>query len=178
MRKLIYASVLLMSACAQIPFATRSALQDLDFMTTDVAAMRFSVVHAVNIPLASAAIFTITMGTPEGVMSESFELVNLAEPLFNDTQVRDIFAISDGDRARFDALQRNMRALKEKYPDESNGSVSVSATGCLTGDAPDGPMLVSVAIGLEDEAGWLTLLRNVDLRTLAVEGAAIQRCGT
>lgn len=178
MKKLIFASLLMLSACDQVPLGTRAALQNLDVMTTDVTAMRFSVVLSPDIPIQSSATLTIAMETPEGVVSETFELSSLSEPLSTDNQVRNIFAIADSDHAHFNVMRTNMRVLKEKYPDDSKGSVSVSASGCLTGAAPDGPMLVSVFIGLEDEAAWLPLLRDADLRILeaSADGEAMQPC--
>lgn len=37
---------------------------------------------------------------------------------------------------------------------------------CRTGDLPDGPILMTTFLKMSDETGWLTVLKNVDLRTL------------
>ena len=170
-------SLILITACAQIPIGTRSALADLDVMTTDVTKMRFATVRAADMPIRTSATLTMSLETPERTVSGTYILSQISEPVPEAEQIRTIFAIADVDHDRFNAMRSEMLALRDQHPD-SSGSVSINASGCLTGPIPEGPMLVSVFIGMEGRADWLPILRNVDIATLGPQsdGEALQNC--
>lgn len=166
MKNIAFSLLLFIGACAQIPFGTHMALNNLDPMTADVTAIRFAVDQAVNLPLDTMAKLHISITTPEQDMGGTFVLDRVSEPLADAGQVRTTFAIAEIDHHRFITLREQVLMLGAKYPDDSEGTLSIAASGCMTDPSYDRPIIVSVYIGLDGDTNWLPLMQDVDVRKL------------
>lgn len=164
----IYTIVLLvfLTACGQVPLGTQLALRQLDPMSADATAMRFAVEQPADLPLDTTATLRLALTTPEAEIADIFTLARVEQPLNDGAVVRTIFAIAATDQARFNTLRDDILAQEAAHPDDSEGSLSISASGCMTAPPPAGPWLVSAFIGIEGQRGWLPLIRDVDIRTL------------
>ncbi len=176
----IYALLLLVcvTACGQVPLGTQAALNRLDPMTADATAMRFAVEQLADLPLNTTATLRLALSTPEGEIADSFVLDRVQQPVNDGAVIRTIFAIATADQARFNQLRDNILAQKAAYPDESVGSLRISASGCMTAQPPVGPWLVSAFVGIDGQSGWLPLIRDVDIKSLGPQtgGEAITLC--
>jgi|GEM_PF-6163424 len=165
-----------LAACDGVPSATRSALSDFDVLATDVADLRFVVEQPQTVPLKVAATLNIGIDTPDGTRAEVFDLraISDASPQGGLTQTS--YSISPDDRARFAQAQQDIRTLKTTYPDDSKGTLSVGATGCLTGPKPEGRLPVSVYLAVSDDAPLLPVLQDQDLGQVA-RAAGVETIG-
>ncbi len=153
------------AACAHVPLGTQVALARLDPMTADATAMRFAVEQPADLPLDTTASLHMSFTSQDGEVADQFTLARVQQPVSDGAIIRTIFAIAASDRARFNQLREEILAQKAAHPD-GEGSISISASGCMTAPPPEGPWLVSVFIGIDGHSDWLPLIRDVDIRTL------------
>lgn len=156
-----------LSACSDVPFATRAAFDGLDVFSADVADMRVIVEHPSNIPLDVAATLRFGFDSPGGGLEEAFELDRAEAPVETIGQTRVRYVIAPEDRRRFREAQQSIQDLKSTYPDDSSGSLSVDASGCLTGPATGDRVPISVYVAFTGSGPLMPVLEQQDLSTLA-----------
>lgn len=79
-----------------------------------------------------------------------------------------VYRVAPEDVPRLRALQAEIaRAKAEKQAD--HGSLGVGADACRIDELPDGPILMTTFLRTSKETGWLMVLRDVDLRTVATK---------
>ncbi|MBX3527266.1 MAG: hypothetical protein KF904_13760 [Rhodoblastus sp.] len=172
------ASALFLAGCGHVPVSTMWALRNFDGLSVDPAFLRAAVrVPRAFQPRPGGVKVVATWGKKGDPASErkveivlreaslSAEGPALAKENLPGNNLH-VFRVAPNDVARLRALQAEIaRAKAEKRAD--HGSLGMGADACRTGDLPDGPILMTTFLKMSDETGWLTVLKNVDLRTLA-----------
>ena len=76
-----------------------------------------------------------------------------------------VFRVNPADIPKIHALQAEARAEKLKSPGKTQGTLGIGADACRRGDLPDGPLLMTTFLRTDATRGYLTLLKDVDLRS-------------
>lgn len=172
------AAALVLGGCGHTPVSTLWALRNFDSLSVDPAFLR----AAVRVPRAfqprPGGVKVVASWGKKGdpasdrkveiVLQEaslSAEGPALARENAPGQDLR-VYRVAPADVARLRALQAEIaRAKADRRAD--HGSLGVAADACRTGDLPDGPILMTTFLKTSDETGWLTVLKDVDLRALA-----------
>ena len=175
-RVLALSSVLLLTGCGHVPVSTMWALRNFDSLSVDPAHLR----AAVRLPRAfqprPGGVKVVATwgrkGVPESEKKIEFALQEtslssegpaLAQEIRHGAYLQ-VYRVAPDDVPRLRALQAEIaRAKAEKRAD--HGSLGVGADACRIDDLPDGPILMTTFLKMSDETGWLTVLKDIDLRT-------------
>ena len=175
-RVLALSSVLLLTGCGHVPVSTMWALRNFDSLSVDPAHLR----AAVRLPRAfqprPGGVKVVATwgrkGVPESEKKIEFALQEtslssegpaLAQEIRHGAYLQ-VYRVAHDDVPRLRALQAEIaRAKAEKRAD--HGSLGVGADACRIDDLPDGPILMTTFLKMSDETGWLTVLKDIDLRT-------------
>lgn len=171
---LVFVAGLLAGGCGHVPVATMYKLWSFDVATADPAAIRAAVRGpAVLAPRPGGAKLTVTVKRPDRAAPEVHEF-GLAEA--QDAQeMRQLtrfqragyplaaYRLSSPDIARMKSLQSDLRAAKARG-DKWQGSLGVAMQACTRGPLPEGALLSSTYLKLDEEAGYLPVLEDIDLR--------------
>ena len=76
-----------------------------------------------------------------------------------------VFRVNPADIPKIHALQAEARAEKLKNPGNTKGTLGIGADACRRGDLPDGPLPMTTFLRTDATRGYLTLLKDVDLRS-------------
>ena len=166
------------AGCGHVPASTMWALRNFDGLAVDPAFLRAAVRIPEGFqPRPDGVKVTVAWGKkgqPESerkveiVLREasvSAEGPALEKERRNGGQLF-VYRVSPDDVPRLRALQAE--AARAKASGGSHyGSLGVGADACRTRDLPPGPIYMTTFLKLTEEAGWLTLLKDVDLRAEA-----------
>lgn len=163
--------------CGHVPVSTMWALRHFDSLSADPAFLRAAIrVPDGILPRPGGVKVTANWGKKGDPASERTVEIVLhetslaAEGATLQSERRPgarmfAYRVAPDDVPRVRALQAEVsRAKAEKKAD--HGSIGVGADACRTGDLPAGPIVMTTFLKTSEETGWLTLARDVDLRTL------------
>lgn len=84
-----------------------------------------------------------------------------------------VYRVAPVDVPRLRALQAEIaRAKAEKQAD--HGSLGVGADACRIDDLPEGPILMTTFLKTSDKTGWLTVLKDIDLRSAVTKDKPLE----
>ncbi|HTO79805.1 MAG TPA: hypothetical protein VMJ31_08535 [Methylocystis sp.] len=168
---------LLLSACTHMPVSTMWALRNFDAATVDPATLR----AAISLPESlepQAGGVTLTVGwwrdgeesakrEAKFILKETSspqDVAPLAEEKRPGTRLY-TYRVDPADYAEIRARQKQFLEEKARNPGETHGSFGVGAEACRRGEFPNGPLLTTSYLRTEGSGAYLTLLKNVDLRS-------------
>ena len=178
---------LLLASCGHVPLMSMVTLSRVDFASTDPALLRAAIkLPQVIEPRLNGAALRVAVKLADGRdMGEEFKLSET-------TDERDVLAlhaeldpgtrvfayrIEPGELERLKAFRRT--ALAQKQGQRAGLEISVKPDACRVGTLPPEPLLMTSYIKTSETNRYVTLARDVDLRTLAAgrdAAAAIPAC--
>ncbi|MBG0812460.1 hypothetical protein IY145_24325 [Methylosinus sp. H3A] len=178
MSRLIVAPLLAsLAACGHMPVSTLWALRSFDAANVDSKTLR----AAIRMPEAlepRPGGVTLTVGWWRDGEENNRHEAKFA--LLETTAPEDIapltgektagtrlyaYRVDPADHARIRALQQRSLEEKARNPGATHGSFGVGADSCRRGELPDGPLLTTSYLRTRSSGDYLTLLKDVDLRT-------------
>lgn len=178
---------LALQACAGLPAGSLQALSRIDPATTDAAQLRVAFYAPPELRIREEdARFTFTYRNRRQNFEakQDFALQEVADD--GDRAglpqgpaapgVLHIFRLRPEEAQRLDAARRAMLAQKQKG-DRTEGTVSVSASGCVRRDAGQA-LLISGYLKTVETRGYVLVLEALDVRKAAGRAGAppLQRC--
>lgn len=176
-RLIIAPLVASLAACSHMPVSTMWALRSFDAATVDPRTLR----AAIRIPEALEPRprgVTLTVGWwrdgEENSKHETkFALVEVTAPedvapLAGEKKAGTrlhAYRVDPADYAQIRALQQQSVEEKARNPGKTHGSFGVGADACRRGELRDGPLLTTSYLRTRPSGDYLTLLKDVDLRT-------------
>lgn len=167
--------VLLLGSCSHMPVSTMWALRSFDASTVDPATLRAAVripegfeprARGVTLKVGwrreSAEAHEATFVLKETTAAED------AAPLTGEKKAgARIYAyrVDPADYAEIRARQRQFLEEKARNPGKTQGSFGVAADACRRAEFPEGPLLMTTFLRTQPSGAYLTLLKDVDLRT-------------
>src|SRR5262245_55311781 len=178
---------LLLASCGHVPLMSMVTLSRVDFASTDPALLRAAIkLPQVIEPRLNGAALRVAVKLADGRdMGEEFKLSET-------TDERDVLAlhaeldpgtrvfayrIEPGELERLKAFRRT--ALAQKQGQRAGLEISVKPDACRVGTLPPEPLLMTSYIKTSETNRYVTLARDVDLRTLVAgrdAAAAILAC--
>ncbi|MGJ4947423.1 hypothetical protein [Bradyrhizobium sp. HKCCYLS20291] len=167
-----------------MPVTSMVKLSRIDFQTSDPAQLRAAVkLPAALRPLPGGVVLRITVGRSHGSEEQrDFVLQELPEPpaLAQEAGVNTriyAYRLGEADAARLQAFRSELMAQKSS----GGGSVAISVApkACKTLELPEGPVTFTTYLRTSETVDYVTLARDVDLRSVASDRAvvdAIPRC--
>ena len=152
-------------ACTMVPVTTQSALDRVDPLTADPAGfvLALDVPPGIGLREGAALIYLSAVRTDTSAqLAGAYELDAIEDEETGQLTFR--VAPEDVDRLRSD--QAKVADWERSAPDATSGSLSVSATGCLTGEPVPSDARVSAGLRIRDGGPFLTLLRNAPMADL------------
>lgn len=185
-RLLLVLPVMAMAGCSHMPVTSMVKLARVDFETSDPAQLRAAIKLPRTLrarPNGVALRIAVQVGRgPEE--ARDFMLREIPEPaeLTREADAGShIFAyrIDDADLARLAAFRSDLMA-KKNSGQKGSISISVRPQACKVGELPDGPITFSTYLRTAETKDYVTLARDVDLRSIVPNAAVvaeIPRCG-
>ena len=179
MRKiLIGLAFLALGGCGYMPISSMLKLRQLDFMTADARQIRVAVLMPEAIAVREG-VAVLEIGAERRSSEEKLEEQFILEQV----QGRDatpgietmpgsrleVYRVAEADMERLSALRRTVEIWKAADPDDTKGTLSIGAAGCRRDRLPEGALLVSTYLRTDSEGEFITMARNVDLRSVASE---------
>lgn len=174
LRSLALLTTLALAACGHMPISTMIALRSFDFATFDPGELR----AAVSLPEALAPKpggvrlqVTATLGdAPPRV--ETFVLQPMTSPdelaplaaYAHSGQNLFAYRVALDDLAKVRALQDQGRKAKAESPGRNSLRIAITADACRTAALAAGPILSTIYLRPDPATGYVTFLRDVDLR--------------
>lgn len=176
-RALLALMALSLAGCTHMPVSTFWALRNFDAATVDPATLR----AAIRLPEAlepQPGGVTLTVGwwqdAEEGVKHEAKfvlkestapqDVAPLSEEKRPGTRLY-VYRVDPADYAEILSRQKQFTEEKTRSPGGTHGSFGVGAEACRRGEFPDGPLLTTSYLRTVPSGAYLTLLKNVDLRS-------------
>ena len=173
------------AGCGHVPVSTMWALRNFDSLSVDPALLR----AAVRLPRAfqprpGGVKVVATWGKKGDPASEKkIEIVLQETSLAAEgpalaKEVRpnnylQVYGVAPQDVPRLRALQAEIaRAKAEKQA--HHGSLGVGADACRIDELPEGPILMTTFLKTSDETGWLTVLKDIDLRSAVTREKSLE----
>ena len=168
-----------LAGCGHMPVTSMVKLARVDFETSDPTQLR----AAIKLPQALRARpngvslrIAVRVGrAPEEardfVLSELPAPSELAREAGTNSHVF-AYCIDEADLPRLTAFRTELIAKKSSG---QNGSISISVQpqACRTGELPDGPVYLTTYLRTAETGDYVTLTRDVDLRTISRERAVV-----
>ena len=183
---LLLLPVMALAGCSHMPVTSMVKLARVDFETSDPAQLRAAIKLPRTLrarPNGVALRIAVQVGRgPEE--ARDFTLREIPEPAELTREAgagSHIFAyrIDDADLARLAAFRAELIA-KKSSGQKGSISISVRPQACKVGELPDGPIYFSTYLRTAETKDYVTLARDVDLRSIipnAAVVAEIPRCG-
>jgi hypothetical protein len=179
--------VLFPVACGHVPLMSMVTLSRVDFATTDPALLRAAIkLPQVIEPRLNGATLRVAVKLADGSdLAQDFKLsettderdvIALHAELDPGTRVF-AYRIEPGELERLKAFRRT--ALAQKQGQRAGLEISIKPDACRAGPLPPGALLMTTYIKTSETNRYVTLARDVDLRTLAAgrdAAAAIPVC--
>lgn len=170
---LMLSAVLLLSflagGCSHVPVATLYRLWSFDFAHADPGAIRAAIrVPAALMPRPGGAKLTLKHdGAVETFKLE--EVTDAAETARLAPYVRSgypitAYRLSAGDVQRLKQLQNEINARRASGDKDAGGTLGVGIDACSRKALPQGALLSSTYLKLDDEVGYMPLVEDIDLR--------------
>jgi hypothetical protein len=170
---------LLLFGCGHVPLTSLVKLSRINFETSDPAQLRAAVKLPLALrPLPRGVVLRIVARsgdsqeeTRDFVLHELPEPAELVPETSSDTRVY-AYRLEDADLARLTAFRSELMARKSVG---RGGAVSISVQprACKTAELPDGPVCFTAYLRTAETIDYVTLARDVDLRSLAPGRAVI-----
>jgi hypothetical protein len=184
---LLLGLALFLAACGHVPLMSMVTLSGIDFATTDPALLRAAIkLPQVIEPRLNGAALRVAVKLADGRdLAQDFKLSETTDerdvlPLHAelDPGTR-VFAyrIEPGEVERLKVFRRTV--LAQKQGQKAGLEISIKPDACRVGALPPGPLLMTTYIKTSETNRYVTLARDVDLRTLAAgrdAAAAIPAC--
>lgn len=175
------------AGCSHMPVTSMVKLARVDFETSDPAQLRAAIKLPRSLrarPNGVALRISVQVGR-EAEEARDFLLRELPEPAElarENSAGNHIFAyrIDDADLARLAAFRAELIA-KKSSGQKGSISISVRPQACKVGELPDGPIYFSTFLRTAETRDYVTLARDVDLRSIVSNAAVvadIPRCGS
>lgn len=174
---------LILSGCGHMPVSTMWALRNFDASTADPAMLRAAVRLPEGVePRPGGVTFKIgwwregeeaKKRSLEFVLRETnapSEIASLADHQKPGARIF-VYRVAPADVAGIRAVQAEILSEKQKRGANAHGTFGIGAEGCRRGDLPTGPLYATTFLKTDEERGYLTLLKDVDLRTLAAKNS-------
>lgn len=170
-----------LAGCGHMPVTSMVKLARVDFETSDPAQLR----AALRLPRALrtrpngvSLRIAVRVGTsPEEardfLLRELPTPSELAREAGSDSQIL-AYRIDEADLPRLAAFRAELIA-KKSSGQRGSISISVQPQACKTTDLPEGPVYLTTYLRTAETGSYVTLARDVDLRTLAPEHAIVER---
>lgn len=165
-----------LAGCTYMPISSMLKLRQFDLMTADArqiqVAVQFPDVMEVREDGAEM-IITVEHAELGEKLEERFVLERVSGVSATPGVERrpgthlEVFRMAEADMDRLAAMRRRLAAWKAADPDSTKGSLSVGAAGCRRDSLPDGPLIISTYLRLEDADEFFPLTRNFNLRSFA-----------
>lgn len=180
-RTLLVCIALSLAGCGHMPVTSMVRLARVDFATSDPAQLR----AAIRLPRTLRP-------RPNGVTLRIAVRVGQAPEEARDFVLRELSApselareagpdehvfayrIDEADLSRFAAFRAELIA-KKGGGQRGSIAISVQPQACKTTDLPDGPVYLTSYLRTAETGAYVTLARDVDLRTIAPEQAIVER---
>lgn len=171
-RPILAAAVCLgLSACMSVPLSSLPALSRIEFMTTDLSALRVAVRMPDAIrPKAGGAQMEALKTLEDGTKEQSVYLLIPTDEPTGEIQpalageATHVFRLSDADRARFEALRAGLLRHKQEGKRGSLGLGIATKEFCRQRELPSGPIPVTTYLRTSETARYVTLTDRLDLR--------------
>jgi len=172
---------LALAGCGHMPVTSMVKLARVDFETSDPAQLR----AAIKLPQSlrprpngmSLRIAVRVGGAPEEargfLLRELPTPPELAREAGGDSHVF-AYRIDDADLPRLVAFRTELIAKKSSGQGGSI-SISVQPLACKTAELPEGPVYLTSYLRTAETGSYVTLARDVDLRTIAPEHAFVDK---
>lgn len=180
-----------LAGCGHMPVSTMWALRGFDATTVDPAQLRAAIrIPDTLEPQPSGVTLNIGWRREGGepheakfILKETTEPADLA-PLAGEkrpgTRIR-AFRVDPADIPKIKALQAQAIEEKARGGGKSHGSFGVGAEACRRGELAEGPLPMTTFLRFEGQGPYLTVLKNVDLRSLVTKeksfDALVPACG-
>lgn len=178
---------LFLAACGHVPLMSMVTLAGVDFATTDPALLRAAIkLPQVIEPRPNGATLRVAVKLADGRdLAQDFKLSETADErdvlvlhAELDPGMR-VFAyrIEPSELERLKVFRRTV--LAQKHEQKVGLEISIKPEACRGGALPPGPLLMTTYIKTSETNRYVTLARDVDLRTLAPgrdAAAAIPAC--
>lgn len=156
------------AGCGHMPVTSMVRLAQVDFQTTDPDKLRV----AVQLPRmlearAEGTVLRLTVGLASGAsQARNFALRAVSEGDAPAGEATAAFALAPRDVAE---LRMFRASLTRQQKSGAGGSLTIAVQPdvCRTAPLPEGPVLFSTYLKTAETGGYVTLTRDVDLRTLA-----------
>lgn len=180
-RTLLVCIALSLAGCGHMPVTSMVRLARVDVETADPAQLR----AAIRLPRTLRP-------RPNGVTLRIAVRVGQAPEEARDFVLRELpappelareagpdesvfaYRVDEADLPRFAAFRAELIA-KKGGGQRGSISISVQPQACKTTDLPDGPVYLTSYLRTAETAAYVTLARDVDLRTIAPEQAIVER---
>jgi hypothetical protein len=172
---------LALAGCGHMPVTSMVKLARVDFETSDPAQLR----AAIKLPQALRT-------RPNGVSLRIAVRVGRAAEEARDFLLRELplpselareagadshvfaYRIDEADLSRLAAFRAEL--LAEKSGGQGGSvSISVQPLACKTAELPEGPVYLTTYLRTAETGSYVTLARDVDLRTIAPEQAVVDK---
>lgn len=167
-----------LSGCTYMPISSMLKLRQFDLMTADARQIRVAVQmpEAIGVREGGAV---LEIGVERSSSGEKLEERFMLEQVPGTGAAPgvermpgshlEVFRMSEADMERLSALRRTVGAWKAVDPDGTKGSLSIGAAGCRRGVLPEGALPVSTYLRTGSEEEFITMTRDMDLRTLVTD---------
>jgi hypothetical protein len=168
-----------LAACSHVPVSTMWALRNFDAATVDPSVLR-AAVRLPEIFEPQKGGVTLKIGWwRDGEENAKHEMnVVLKEttapedvgPLTAEKKAGtrvSAYRVDPSDYPAIRARQKEFLEEKARNPGKTHGSFGVGAEACRRGDFPDGPLLTTTWLRTQPSGGYLTVLKDLDMREAA-----------
>ena len=169
-------ALLAVAGCSYMPLSSMLKLRQFDLMTADARQIRVAVqfpdAMAVREDGAELMISVEHAGSGEK-LEERFILEQVSgQGVTPGVETRpgshlEVFRMAEADMERLSALRRTVEGWRATGPDDTKGSLSVGAAGCRRDTLPEGPLIISTYLRLDEAEEFFAVTRNMNLRTFA-----------
>ncbi|MFG1249786.1 hypothetical protein [Xanthobacter flavus] len=180
-------AVLCVGACSHVPVSSLPQLATLDLETADLNVLRAAVRAPKEIVAVPGGAFVVMSYWRQGdearkttvqaaleVETDPKALAALKEEERAGMRIT-LFRLTDEGRRKLEAARSEALALKSDELAKgrrASGSLAVSAEGCVRGALPAGPLLLSTYLRLKPGGNFVTLIQDIDLRTLLAQAGS------
>ncbi|WP_024281291.1 hypothetical protein [Xanthobacter sp. 126] len=180
-------AVLCVGACSHVPVSSLPQLATLDLETADLTVLRAAVRAPKEIVAVPGGAFVVMSYWRQGdearkttvratleVETDPKALAALKEEERAGMRIT-LFRLTDEGRRKLEAARSEALALKSDELAKgrrASGSLAVSAEGCVRSALPAGPLLLSTYLRLKPGGNFVTLIQDIDLRTLLAQAGS------
>lgn len=180
-------AVLCVGACSHVPVSSLPQLATLDLETADLTVLRAAVRAPKEIVAVPGGAFVVMSYWRQGdeahkttvqaaleVETDPKALAALKEEERAGMRIT-LFRLTDEGRRKLETARSEALALKSDELAKgrrASGSLAVSAEGCVRGALPAGPLLLSTYLRLKPGGNFVTLIQDIDLRTLLAQAGS------